>query len=245
MMPPFWNQGFRKAGSLLPPSAPSGDGWKWAMRLKGHRPVRSLLFTAGVGQIRSPKLARLEAALFVAEGALSAKKLAQIAALEDSRETVELIRKLNEAYDADRSAFRIEHVAAGYQLLTLSSLSPWLDRVHHRQARLKVSPPMLETLAIIAYRQPCTRADVEAIRGVQCAEIIKQLMERNFVRVVGEDSSLGRPYLYGTTRLFLETFGLTTLDDLPMADRLRRPAAGPSTTSASEEESSSGETQAA
>jgi len=190
-------------------------------------------------------MARLEAALFVADGALSAKKLSQIATLSDIRETLELIDRLNAAYDAQHSAFRIEHVAAGYQLLTLSSLSPWLDRVHRRQSRLKLSPPMMETLAIISYRQPCTRADVEAIRGVQSAEIIKQLMDRNLVRVTGEDTSLGRPYLYGTTRLFLETFGLTNLDNLPMAEQLRSPAATTQEVPAGSEEISRDETAAA
>ena len=170
---------------------------------------------------RTPKMARLEAALFVAEAALSARKLAQVATLADAREAAELVAQLNAAYDADGTAFRVEYVAAGYQLLTRTELAPWLDRVHHRQERLKLSPPSMETLSIIAYRQPCTRADVEAVRGVQSAEIIKQLMERGLVRVAGEDDSLGRPYLYGTTRLFLETFGLTNLDDLPHATTLR------------------------
>lgn len=167
-------------------------------------------------------MARLEAALFVAENAQSARKLAQIALLADGREALELIEQLNALYDSHRSAFRIERVAAGYRLLTRSELAAWLDRIHQRQARLKLSSPLMETLSIIAYRQPCTRADVEAVRGVQSAEIIKQLMERNLVRITGEDTSLGRPYLYGTTRLFLETFGLTTLTDLPWAERLRR-----------------------
>jgi segregation and condensation protein B len=167
-------------------------------------------------------LARLEAALFVAEGALSARRLAQVATLVDAREVQPLVDQLNGAYDQTNSAFRIERVAAGYQMLTRSELSSWLDRIHHRQERLKLSVPAMETLAIISYRQPCTRADVEEVRGVQSAEIIKQLMERNLVRVIGEDDSLGRPYLYGTTRLFLETFGLTDLDSLPMAPALRR-----------------------
>ena len=81
---------------------------------------------------------------------------------------------------------------------------------------------MLETLAIVAYRQPLTRADLEAVRGVQSAEMLKQLMERELVRIAGEDDSLGRPFLYETTRKFLELYGLQTLDDLPLAERLRR-----------------------
>jgi segregation and condensation protein B len=166
---------------------------------------------------RSPKTARLEAALFVADGPLTTRRLAQFATLADAGEARALIENLNVAYDADGSPFRIERVASGYQMLTRPEYARWLDRLHHRPARMKLSPPALETLTIIAYRQPITRADVEAIRGVQSAEIIKQLLERGLVRMAGEDDSLGRPYLYETTRAFLEQFGLRSLDDLPDA----------------------------
>lgn len=174
------------------------------------------------GQVaRSPKLARLEAALFVADRALNLRKLVQVATLADTREAQQLVDELNASYAAAQSAWRIEQVAAGYKLLTLPSLSKWIDKLHDRPEYMKLSPSAMETLSIIAYRQPCTRADVEAIRGVQAAEMIKQLMEKNLIRVVGEDDSLGRPYLYGTTKLFLESFGLTSLNQLPMADQLR------------------------
>jgi segregation and condensation protein B len=174
---------------------------------------------------RSPKLARLEAALIVADGALSARKLAHVAALLDVAEARQLIDELNAAYDAVGSAFRVERAGAGYQLFTRPVFARWLDRVHERQARLKLSPPALETLTIVAYRQPLTRADIEALRGVQSAEILKHLMERGLIRIVGEDNSLGRPYLYGTTRQFLEHYGLRSLDELPNADQLRRQTA--------------------
>ncbi len=212
----------RPSATALPSANASISGWCWRQRLS-RASAETLQFSSPISaHVRTPKLARLEAALFVAESALSAKKLSQIAVLADVRETIELIEQLNSSYDQSRTPFRIEQVAAGYRLLTRSELAPWLDRVHERQARLKLSPPMLETLSIIAYRQPCTRADVESVRGVQSAELIKQLMERNLVRVCGEDDSLGRPYLYGTTRLFLELFGLTDLKDLPWSERLRR-----------------------
>jgi segregation and condensation protein B len=172
---------------------------------------------------RTAKMARLEAALLVADGALSTRKLAQFATLADAAETRTLIDRLNAAYDAGHTAFRIERVATGYQLLTRPHLVFWLDKLHHRQAALKLSSPALETLTIVAYHCPITRADVEAVRGVQCSEMLKQLMERGLVRICGEDDSLGRPYLYETTRKFLELFGLRNLDDLPMADRLRQP----------------------
>ncbi len=128
---------------------------------------------------------------------------------------------MNAAYDRDRSAFRIERAANGYLLLTRPPFAHWLDRVHNRQGEIKLSPPALETLTVVAYRQPITRADIEAVRGVQCAEMLKQLLERGLVRIAGEDNSLGRPYLYDTTRQFLEVFGLGGLDELPLADRLR------------------------
>ena len=134
----------------------------------------------------------------------------------------ELIDRLNSAYDTSGSTFRVERVATGLRLLTRREFVFWLDKLHQRQAALKLTPPMLETLAIVAYRQPLTRADLEAVRGVQSAEMLKQLMERELVRIAGEDDSLGRPFLYETTRKFLELYGLQSLDDLPMADRLRR-----------------------
>lgn len=173
--------------------------------------------------VRTSKAARVEAALMVAEGALSERKLLQFAGLAEVAEVRQAIAELNTAYDRTRSAFRIERLATGYQLLTDPVFAPWLDRIHQRQARLRLSAVAMETLSIIAYRQPLTRADIESVRGVQSAEIVKQLMERNLVKIVGEDDSLGKPYLYGTTRQFLEAYALGSLDDLPMSAEMRRP----------------------
>ena len=171
---------------------------------------------------RTPKMARVEAALFVADEPVPLKRLLQLATLADVTEAQELIDRLNAAYDASDSSFRIERIATGYRLLTRREFVLWLDKLHQRQWALKLTPPMLETLAIVAYRQPLTRADLEAVRGVQSAEMLKQLMERELVRIAGEDDSLGRPFLYETTRKFLELYGLQTLEDLPLAERLRR-----------------------
>ena len=171
---------------------------------------------------RTPKMARLEAVLFVSDEPLAIKRLVQLATLADADEAQELIDRLNLAYDACGSTFRVERVATGQRLLTRREFVYWLDKLHQRQAALKLTPPMLETLAFVAYRQPLTRADLEAVRGVQSSEMLKQLMERELIRIAGEDDSLGRPFLYETTRRFLEIYGLQSLDDLPMADRLRR-----------------------
>lgn len=176
--------------------------------------------------MRSEKQARLEAALLVAGGPLSTGRLAQFATLADASEVKRTVAWLNAAYDRSHSAFRIERVASGYVLLSRPEFHFWLSRAHQRQNDLKLSAPQMETLTIIAYRQPMTRADVEAVRGVQCSEMLKQLMERGLVKIGGEDDSLGRPYLYVTTRLFLEMYGLRSLDELPMSDTLRKPTSG-------------------
>ncbi|MEX0700659.1 MAG: SMC-Scp complex subunit ScpB [Planctomycetales bacterium] len=203
-------------------SAPAAaTGWRWLFSLRRTDAAGGPRGNAQHPDRRSPKLARVEAVLFVAEGPLSPRKLAQHALLADAAEAGALIEQLNLSYDHAGSAFRIERVSTGYQMLTRAEFAPWLDRLHQRNSELKLSPPALETLAIIAYRQPITRADVEAVRGVQSTEMLKQLLERGLVKIAGEDESLGRPYLYGTTRQFLELFGLRSLDDLPLAEQLR------------------------
>jgi segregation and condensation protein B len=172
-------------------------------------------------------MARVEAAMLVMDAPLSIRRLMQLATLADVADARHLIDQLNAAYDRDGTAFRIERVASGYRLLTRPHFAFWLSKVHHRQAELKLSPPALETLAIVAYRQPVTRAELESIRRVQCADMLKQLMDRSLVRIGGEENSLGRPFLYETTRQFLETFGLRDLNDLPNAETLRKTPAGP------------------
>ena len=224
MHEPIWNP-LAPPASMLGGEARTGMAWAWAIRSTST--VAQSAAVRREGHVRSPALQRLEAALFVAEGSLTARKLMQFAALPSASEIPELIEQLNLSYEASGTAFRVERLATGYQLMTRPIFARWLDKIHERQARLKLSPPAMETLTIIAYRQPLTRADLEEVRGVQSTEIVKQLMERGLVKVVGEHDSLGRPYLYGTTRLFLESFGVSSLNDLPMADALRKPANAP------------------
>ena len=212
----------RGADQSLRSPASEANGWAWAFLCRKPKESEQPGSPSLSPGLRSEKLARLEAALFVADGAMSIRKLVGAATLADAAEARRLLEELNSYYDADGSPFRIERVATGYQLLTRPPFSPWLDKLHERQNELKLSSPAMETLTIIAYQQPITRADVEAVRGVQCAEMLKQLMERGLVRICGEEDSLGRPYLYDTTKKFLELFGLKSLDDLPMADTLRR-----------------------
>lgn len=199
-------------------------GRDWLFRIRGdEQPVAFTLGDAHPDCIRTPRMARVEAILFVSQSALSLRRIMQLATLADVQETRQILEQLNRAYDRVGSAFRIESVAAGYQLLTRPQFSFWLGKLHQRQAELKLTPPALETLSIIAYRQPLTRAEIEGIRGVQCVDMIKHLMDRGLVHIAGEDNSLGRPFLYETTRQFLELFGLRSLDALPMAESLRKP----------------------
>jgi len=199
--------------------------WHW--QFFAHRDdslANVLMLPTGVDRecVRTPKMARVETALLVADAPLSSRKLVQVATLADVAEVHQLIEQLNAAYARSASPFRIERVATGYQLLTRPEFALWLGKLHHRQADLKLTPPALETLTILAYRQPITRADLEAIRGVQCTDLLKMLMDRGLVRIAGEEDTLGRPFLYETTRKFLELFGLRSLDDLPHAADLRR-----------------------
>lgn len=175
---------------------------------------------------RDAHLAVLEAALLSADEPLTARRLATVAGLPDATEARRLVRKLSSFYDADGSAFQIVELAGGFQLLTRPEFHPWLVRMRRTGNELRLSPAARETLAIVAYRQPIMRAEVEAIRGVQCGDLLRQLMEKGLIRLAGRHDSLGRPVLYGTTRKFLQVFGLKNLRDLPRAEQLRPPEGG-------------------
>lgn len=170
---------------------------------------------------RDERLARLEAVLFLAHEPQSNRKLARYANLADGTETRTLVCRLNRLYDQSGCAFRVVEVAGGMQLLTRPKFSAWLRRLQHVPAELRLSVPAMETLAVVAYRQPVLRADIETIRGVGCGEILRQLMERDLVRVSGRSEELGRPYFYSTTKRFLQLFGLRSQDELPRAGMFR------------------------
>src|SRR5262245_22783066 len=174
---------------------------------------------------RDTRLARVEAALFAADEPLTPKKLATAAELSDLAEVRRLVQRLKDFYDQDETAFQVEEIAGGWQLCTRPRFHHWLVRLRRTNPDPRLSGAALESLAIIAYRQPITRADVEKIRGVQCGELLRHLMEKGMVRISGRDHSLGRPVLYSTTRKFLQTFGLNNLKDLPEVEQLRPPEA--------------------
>ncbi len=173
---------------------------------------------------REPLMAQIEALLLLAREPLSSRKLAQLAGLADGTKARTLVRELNNRYDSEGCAFRAEEVAGGFQLLTRPQFAPWLRRLDSMTADVRLSTPAMETLAVVAYRQPVLRADVEAVRGVQCGEILRQLIERDLVRVTGRSEDLGRPLLYGTTRRFLQVFGFRHVDELPQPAAMSSPS---------------------
>jgi segregation and condensation protein B len=172
---------------------------------------------------RDARLALVEAALFAADEPLTTRRLAAVAGLADGNEARRLVRKLQALYDKDGTAFQVEEIAGGFQLLSRPEYHAWLIRLRRTGDDLRLSSAARETLAIVAYRQPIMRADIEAIRGVQCGDILRLLMEKGLVRIAGRHDSLGRPVLYGTTKKFLQVFGLKSLDDLPEVEQLRPP----------------------
>ncbi len=164
----------------------------------------------------------MEAVLFASDEPLSEARLANIVET-GVRQIRQHIKSLNDKYKANNNAFRIEQIAGGYQMLTLSPYNYWLQKLLRVRSDSKLSPAALETLAIIAYKQPVMRADIEAIRGVAAGEVIRGLCYKGLVKIVGRAEVLGRPMLYGTTRKFLEVFGLNSLKDLPKIEELKKP----------------------
>lgn len=181
----------------------------------------------------------LEAILFSAQKPLSLKELRDVfsSAVEhaEGNETVRGLRKVKEEqltaaleelakdHDAANRSYRLVCVAGSWQFVTQPDYAPWLKAlVGHKARPPRLSQPGLETLAIIAYRQPLTRAEIEQVRGVAVDGVMQTLVERGLVEQLGRAEVIGRPMTYGTTALFLEYFGLRSLEDLPAADELRR-----------------------
>jgi segregation and condensation protein B len=160
-------------------------------------------------------LGLLEALLLATHHPLTAARLVELLDLKSVKPVRRGVASLNKQYAETGRAFRIEQVAGGYQILTLAQYGTALRALHQREIDAKLTKAALETLAIIAYKQPILRADVEAIRGVACGETIRSLMEKHLVRIAGRAEVPGRPILYGTTKRFLELFGLNNVKDLP------------------------------
>lgn len=160
----------------------------------------------------------VEALLLATDDPLPAPRIAQLLGLGDASDVKSHIEQLNEHYARTGASFRIEAIAKGFQMLTLPAYNPWIQKLHKARDDSRLSPAALETLAIVAYKQPILRADVEAIRGVAVGDMLVRLRDMGLVRIVGRAEEVGRPLLYGTTTRFLDVFGLASLKDLPKVD---------------------------
>ncbi len=171
--------------------------------------------------------ARVEAVLLTSDKPLSSARIAEaIAAATGAApaetQVDEAVAALNAVYDSTGRSFRIERIAGGYRVMTRPQFGVVVSASEKARDAGRLSQAALETLSIVAYRQPITRSDIEAIRGVACGDVLRGLLERRLVRIVGRAEEVGRPMLYGTGREFLEAFGLASLKDLPDARELRQ-----------------------
>ena len=162
----------------------------------------------------------VEAVLFASDAPLRTEEIARADEALNEDLIEDAIGELNAAYSESERAFEIRELGEGYQLLTRPEFAPYLERFDTVPRPSRLSGPALETLAIIAYRQPIGRIEIEYIRGVSSAGVIRTLMDRALVDVVARGEGLGRPLLYGTTQRFLEHFGFRSLDDLPHPEEL-------------------------
>lgn len=157
----------------------------------------------------------IEALLFVSDKPLFVHEIRNAIEDVDPHQIREIISELGKDYEISQRALRIVELAGGFQMVTDPVFAPWLKKFYKASGSERLSGPGLETLAIIAYKQPVTKPEIEAIRGVNIDGVLKTLVEKNLVRILGRRETVGRPIIYGTTQEFLQYFGLNALEELP------------------------------
>lgn len=170
----------------------------------------------------------IESLLFVAEEPLTVDKLKGVLETVDGKEIRAALQDLSEEYELRGGGFRLREVAGGFQLRSRSEYHEWIKRMLQPSPQ-RLSKAALETLAVVAYRQPVIRADIEHIRGVDCGGVLRQLMERKLIRVLGRKEIPGRPLIYATTKIFLELFDLKDIKDLPTPLEIEQLGGAPDT----------------
>ncbi len=163
----------------------------------------------------------LESLLFVSQKPLNMSEIKKVIKGYKPSEIQSAIRELQEEYEARGSSFRLQEIAGGYELSTLPQYSQWVMKLELEKRRRQASQSSLETLAILAYKQPVTRVEIEEIRGVNVSGVLSTLLERNLIKIVGRKEIPGRPLLYGTTDKFLGHFGLKSIEELPKIDEIK------------------------
>ena len=160
----------------------------------------------------------VEALLFASDVPLEAERIREVLDLGDVGEARTLVDELRARYDSTSQGLQIVEVGGGYRMMTRPELAPWLVRLARARTRARLSRPALEALAIVAYKQPVSRPEIDAVRGVNSDAVLENLLERRLVRITGRKEAPGRPYLFETTREFLVAFGLRDLADLPKVE---------------------------
>jgi segregation and condensation protein B len=160
-------------------------------------------------------LSIIEALIFASETPLSAKKIREIIEESSEKQINEAVESINQRYSESGAPFKVIEVAGGFQMVTKEEYAGWVKKLFKSSSQARLTQKGLETLSIIAYKQPVTKLEIESIRGVNVDGIVKTLIERNLITVIGREKAPGNPLLYGTTNYFLEYFGLTQLSDLP------------------------------
>ena len=160
----------------------------------------------------------VEGLLFASDAPLEADRIRDVLGLETVEAARDLVGVLRERYDREARVFQIAEVAGGYRMVTRPELAPWLVRLARARTRVRLSRAALEALSIVAYKQPVSRPEIDAVRGVNSEGVLENLLERRLVRIAGRKEAPGRPFLFETTREFLVAFGLRDLDDLPKVD---------------------------
>jgi segregation and condensation protein B len=170
-----------------------------------------------VGRVNISLKRIIEALLFAADESISVSRLRNIIENAQVRDIRSAIEELNEEYESSGRAFMIEEIADGYRMYTRPEFNDWLKKLFKQRTEGRLSLASLETLAIVAYKQPIERAEIEDIRGVDVGQILRNLLDKDLIKILGRSEKLGRPFLYGTTRQFLEHFGLKSLKELPQS----------------------------
>jgi len=164
----------------------------------------------------------IEALLLVSEKPLLLEQVKEVLEGIDVKTIQSLIQELKVEYENRKSGISIIEIAGGYQMCTSSDYASYLKKFYNIKHKERLSTPSLETLAIIAYKQPLTRLEIEVIRGVNVDGVIRTLLEKGLIRITGRKDALGRPFVYGTTRQFLDYFGLKSLDELPKVEEFSK-----------------------
>ena len=174
--------------------------------------------------LQDPQKAKqvVEALIFASSKPLTAGEIRKVTKVLTAGQIEKIAAELKAEYQATGRSFELLEIAGGYEISTKREFAPWILKIELQRKARQATQSALETLAILAYKQPLTRAEIEALRGVDTSGVLNTLMEKNFIRIVGKKEVPGRPFMYGTTEKFLEHFGLKALQDLPSIEEIRQ-----------------------